>query len=178
MSHCRRNGIPLLQWMHPRVHLSILFQIKPHSWDFSGLFCLFPKPGYLLTGIWNESQSWEAQLKVKGLLLCHSGSWGKSISFEFSQLEMFRNAWSEQHIEVGSSQWIWISLVSGVGRLTPLFVSLSKYEPSASGDILSPPPLLLCLFRSLCHFIPSLVPLPLFNFLSSLSPLLVILVSC
>lgn len=83
--------------------------------------------------------------------------------FEFSQLEMFRNTWSVQHIEVGSRQWIWISLVSRVGRLTPLFVCLSKYEEIALGDIYAPLFSSFFVFQGPAAFIPFPTPYFLFN---------------
>lgn len=83
-----------------------------------------------------------------------SRSYSSDICFEFSQLEMFRNTWSVQHIEVGSRQWIWISLVSRVGRLTPLFVCLSKYEEIALGDISSPLFSSFFVFQGPAAFIP------------------------
>lgn len=118
----------------------------------SVLICLISRPRFLLKNRWSQCWWWEPWSKVKGWILCHSRSWGKRIRFEFSQLEMFGSAWSAEHIEVGSSQWIWISFVSRVGRQTPLFVCLSKYETSPSGDIFSPIPLVHFLFGSHCRY--------------------------
>lgn len=92
-----------------------------------------------------------------------SRSYSSDICFEFSQLEMFRNTWFMQHIEVGSRQWIWISLVSRVGRLTPLFVCLSKYEEIALGDISSPLFSSFFVFQGPAAFIPFPTPYFLFN---------------
>lgn len=63
----------------------------------------------------------------KGSLLQCWRSLSTTKRLESSQTEMFRNAWSVQCIEVGSRQWIWISMVSRAGRLTPL----SDYMSSA-----------------------------------------------
>lgn len=139
-----------------------------------GLYCDLPqKAGWRICLCWEEEskvKGWIVVIIQMGALLWHSGSWGTSIHFEFSQLEMFSDAWSAQHIEVGSSRWIWICLVSRVGRRTPLLDCLSKYEPAASGDVSSA--LSSASFVSLWVSLSASPPLSLSPSLTSLPPLL------
>lgn len=90
---------------------------------------------------WSKVKGWILVILQMTRLLCHSRSLGKSILFEISQLEMFRNAWSVQHSEVNSSQssrvlWGILPLHSPPSPLT-FWVSLSLSPLSHPSSSLS-----------------------------------------